>query len=93
MSLPLPSADVIVARGPFDLTGDRAMLVDHGIDIVVARNAGGDAAYAKIEAARDLGLSVVMIRRPFIPGREKVESVAEVLRWLGHDLAPRERGV
>ena len=92
-SLPLREADVIVARGPFDLAGDRAMLMQRRIDIVVARNAGGDAAYAKIEAARDLGLTVVMVRRPFIPAREKVENVADVLRWLGHDLAPTERGV
>jgi precorrin-6A/cobalt-precorrin-6A reductase len=91
--LPLREADVIVARGPFDLAGDRAMLMERRIDIVVARNAGGDASYAKIEAARALGLSVVMIRRPFIPAREKVEGVADVLRWLGHDLAPTERGV
>jgi precorrin-6A/cobalt-precorrin-6A reductase len=91
--LPLHEADVIVARGPFDLAGDRAMLVDHRIDIVVARNAGGDAAVAKIEAARTLGLPVVMVRRPFIPVREKVADVADVLRWLGHDLAPAERGV
>ena len=91
--LPLRDAEVIVARGPFALAGDRAILIDHRIDIVVARNAGGDAAYAKIEAARDLGLPVVMVRRPLIPAREKVESVTDVLRWLGHDLAPTERGV
>ncbi|MEO8784618.1 MAG: cobalt-precorrin-6A reductase [Bradyrhizobium sp.] len=93
VALPLREAAVIVARGPFDLAGDDAMLRDHRIDIVVARNAGGDAASAKIEAARDLGLPVVMVRRPFIPAREKVEDVADVLRWLGHDLAPAERGV
>jgi precorrin-6A/cobalt-precorrin-6A reductase len=91
--LPLRDAEMIVARGPFDLAGDRAMLMEHRIDIVVARNAGGDAAYAKIEAARALGLPVVMVRRPFIPAREKVEDVTDVLRWLGHDLAPTERGV
>jgi precorrin-6A/cobalt-precorrin-6A reductase len=91
--LPLGEAEVIVARGPFDLAGDRAMLMEHRIDIVVARNAGGDAAHAKIEAARALGLPVVMVQRPFIPVREKVEGVADVLRWLGHDLAPTERGV
>jgi precorrin-6A/cobalt-precorrin-6A reductase len=90
---PLPDAEVIVARGPFDLAGDRAILIDHRIDIVVARNAGGDAAYAKIAAARDLGLPVVMVRRPLIPARKKVESVTDVLRWLGHDPAPTERGV
>jgi precorrin-6A/cobalt-precorrin-6A reductase len=91
--LPLSETVVIVARGPFDVARDRAMLTDHRIDIVVSRNAGGDSASAKIEAARDLGLPMVMVHRPFIAAREKVESVAEVLRWLGHDLPPAERGV
>jgi precorrin-6A/cobalt-precorrin-6A reductase len=91
--LPLREAEVIVARGPFDRAGDRAMLTNYRADIIVAKNAGGDAASAKIEAARDLALPVVMVRRPFIPAREKVETVAEVLRWLGHDKTPAERGV
>jgi precorrin-6A/cobalt-precorrin-6A reductase len=91
--LPLPDAEVIVARGPFDRAGDRAMLTNFRADIVVARNAGGDYASAKIEAARDLALPVVMVRRSFIPARAKVETVAEVLRWLGHDKTPAERGV
>ena len=69
------------------------MLTDHRIDIVVARDAGGDSASAKIDAARELDLPVVMVRRPFIPDRPKFETVAEVLRWLGHDEAPTERGV
>jgi precorrin-6A/cobalt-precorrin-6A reductase len=92
-SLPLPDAEVIVARGPFDRAGDRAMLTNYRADIIVAKNAGGYSASAKIEAARDLALPVVMVRRPFIPAREKVETVAEVLRWLGHDKTPTERGV
>jgi precorrin-6A/cobalt-precorrin-6A reductase len=91
--LPLPNAEVIVARGPFDRAGDRAMLENFRADIVVARNAGGNAASAKIEAARDLALPVVMIGRPFIPARKTVETVAEVLRWLGHDQVSAERGV
>jgi precorrin-6A/cobalt-precorrin-6A reductase len=91
--LPLPDAEVIVARGPFDRAGDRAMLTHYRAEIVVARNAGGSSASAKIEAARDLALPVVMVRRPFIPAREKVETVAEVLGWLGHDKTPTERGV
>jgi precorrin-6A/cobalt-precorrin-6A reductase len=69
------------------------MLENFGADIVVARNAGGSAASAKIEAARDLALPVVMIRRPFIPARKTVETVAEILCWLGHDQASAERGV
>jgi precorrin-6A/cobalt-precorrin-6A reductase len=91
--LPLPDAEVIVARGPFDRTTDRALLTQHRIDIVVAKNAGGDAASAKIEAARDLALPVVMVRRPVVPPRQSVETVAEVMRWLDHETAPTERGV
>jgi precorrin-6A/cobalt-precorrin-6A reductase len=93
MPLPLPDAEVIVARGPFGRAGDRAMLTNYRAEIVVARNAGGSSASAKIEAARDLALPVVMVRRPFIPVRQKVETVAEVLDWLGHDKTPAERGV
>jgi precorrin-6A/cobalt-precorrin-6A reductase len=91
--LPLRDAEVIVARGPFRRADDRAMLSNFRAEIVVAKNAGGGAAAAKIEAARDLALTVVMVRRPFIPARETVESVADVLRWLGHDSPPAERGV
>jgi precorrin-6A/cobalt-precorrin-6A reductase len=91
--LPLPEAEVIVARGPFDRAADRAMLSRHRIDIVVAKNAGGDAASAKIDAARDLALPVVMVRRPFVPARATADSVAEVMRWLDHDATPTERGV
>jgi precorrin-6A/cobalt-precorrin-6A reductase len=91
---PLPlQAEVIIGRGPFDLAGDRALLTTHRIDIMVTRDAGGDSAYAKIEAARALGLPVLMVRRPLIPAREKVETVAEVLRWLDHDETPAVRGV
>jgi precorrin-6A/cobalt-precorrin-6A reductase len=91
--LPLPDAEVIVARGPFKRSDDRAMLANYRAEIVVAKNAGGDSASAKIEAARDLALPVVMVRRPFIPARETVETPAEVMRWLGHDKTPAERGV
>jgi precorrin-6A/cobalt-precorrin-6A reductase len=91
--LPLTDAEVIVARGPFDRAGDRAMLTDYRAEIVVARNAGGASASAKIEAARDLALPVVMVRRPLIQARQTVETVAEVLRWLGHGKTPAERGV
>jgi precorrin-6A/cobalt-precorrin-6A reductase len=92
-ALPLRDAEVIVARAPFDRAGDRAMLTKFRADIIVAKNAGGNSASAKIEAARELALPVVMIRRPFIPARETVEALAEVLRWLGHDRPPAERGV
>jgi precorrin-6A/cobalt-precorrin-6A reductase len=80
--LPLPQATVVVARGPFDVAGDTALLRAHGTEMVVAKNAGGKGAVAKIAAARALGLTVVMIDRPVIPPRRIAQSVAEVMAWL-----------
>jgi len=57
----------------------------HAIDVVVAKNAGGSGAVAKLIAARNLGVPVIMIDRPIMPARIEVQAVADVLRWLGHD--------
>lgn len=82
-ALPFP-ADVIVSRGPFMLDGELEMMRARGIAWIVARNSGGDGARAKIDAARRLGLPVIMIARPRLPERMRVESVAEIMQWLGH---------
>lgn len=82
---PLPfAADVIVSRGPFTLDSELEMLRTRGIDWIVARNSGGGGARAKIDAARRLGLPVIMISRPQLPERRRVESVDEIMQWLGH---------
>lgn len=83
--VPLPfAADVIVSRGPFTIDGETEMMRMRGIAWIVARNSGGDGARAKIDAAHLLGLPVIMISRPNLPERKRVESVAEVMQWLGH---------
>ncbi|WP_245326729.1 cobalt-precorrin-6A reductase, partial [Bradyrhizobium sacchari] len=80
---PLPfTADVIVSRGPFTLDGELEMMRARGIAWIVARNSGGDGARAKIDAARLLKIPVIMISRPKLPDRPRVESVAEVMQWL-----------
>jgi len=84
-ALPLRDAEVIVSRGPFTLEGDHELMRSRGIDRLVARNSGGLGARAKIDAARELGLPVIMIARPALPERARVESVEEVLAWLSHD--------
>lgn len=84
-ALPLPDAEVIVSRGPFTLEDDRALMQTHAIAWLVARNAGGIGARAKIDAARELGLPVVMIARPELAERSRVERVEDVLAWLSHD--------
>ena len=81
--MPLPLADVVVARGPFDVAGDSALMRDHGIELVIAKNAGGKGAVAKIAAARALGVPVVMIDRPAVPTRRVASTLGEVMAWLG----------
>ncbi|MBR0868882.1 cobalt-precorrin-6A reductase [Bradyrhizobium tropiciagri] len=83
-TLPLPDADVIVSRGPFTLDGELAMMRARGIAWIVARNSGGTGARAKIDAARELELPVIMINRPQLPHRAQVQSVTDVMQWLGH---------
>ncbi|WP_264811881.1 precorrin-6A/cobalt-precorrin-6A reductase, partial [Gluconacetobacter johannae] len=82
-ALPLPRAAVVVARGPFTQEGDMALMQAHGITHVVAKNAGGVGARAKLDAARMLGLPVILIERPATPPRPVARTAAEVMAWLG----------
>ncbi|AYJ85043.1 cobalt-precorrin-6A reductase (plasmid) [Sphingomonas paeninsulae] len=85
---------LIVDRGPFTTVGDSQLLQAHAIDLVVCKNAGGNGANAKLIAARELGLPVVMIDRPAVPDRAEIYRPEDVLVWLGHDARPdAERGV
>ena len=88
---PLPRHSVIVARGPFDVAGDVTLMRCHAVDRIVAKNAGGRGADAKLDAARLLGLPVLMIDRPAIPARHEATKLVDVLDWLDH--ADTERGV
>ncbi len=89
-ALPLPDTKVILARGPFDLAGDIALMREHAITHVVAKNAGGIGARAKLDAARALGLPVLMAQRPALPRGTIARNGAEVMTWLGHNT---DRGV
>ncbi len=86
----LPHHSLVVDRGPFAVEGDTRLLREHAIALVVCKNAGGTGAQAKLTAARDLGLPVLMIDRPAHPPRREVHDVSAVLRWLGHHA---DRGV
>jgi precorrin-6A/cobalt-precorrin-6A reductase len=83
-ALPLAGANVIVSRGPFLLAGELGLMRSRRIEWIVARNSGGAGARAKIDAARELRLPVIMIERPHLPDRLTVESVSDVMPWLGH---------
>ena len=81
--LPLPRAEAVIARGPFDVAGDLALLKNHRIEVIVAKNAVGAGAEAKLVAARELGLPVILIDRPAVPARQVARTVSEAVGWLG----------
>ncbi len=60
----LDHAELLLARPPFTLKQEKALMEEKRITVLVAKNSGGDATFAKIEAARELGLPVIMIARP-----------------------------
>ncbi|MCV3271382.1 cobalt-precorrin-6A reductase [Roseobacter sinensis] len=81
---PFPDHHVVVDRGPFSVAGDLALMRDHRISLVVSKNSGGTGAYAKIVAARKLGVPVIMIARPALPHRAELHDTAAVLDWIAH---------
>jgi precorrin-6A/cobalt-precorrin-6A reductase len=83
-----PDLRLLQARGPFERADEERLLRKERIDIMVSKNAGGTATYAKIEAARALGLPVVMIGRPHKPAGVLMADVEGCVAWL-HGLAPR----
>jgi precorrin-6A/cobalt-precorrin-6A reductase len=92
--LPLPRVTYVTARGPFSEADDRALMTAHSIDVVIAKNSGGAAAYGKIAAARALGIAVILLRRPQVSAAPAAESIEDVIAWLDHALtSAAARGV
>jgi precorrin-6A/cobalt-precorrin-6A reductase len=91
----LSRARVLAARGPFALEDELRLFRDERVEVLVSKNAGTEATHAKLEAARELGLTVVMVARPELPPAHTVSTVSEALAWLElhHHSLPIERGV
>jgi precorrin-6A/cobalt-precorrin-6A reductase len=81
LSMPLPPGKLLLDRGPFSLAKERELLSEYRIQAIVSKNSGGDDTYAKIIAARELGVHVVMVQRPRVPDGEVVTDVAGAIEW------------
>jgi precorrin-6A/cobalt-precorrin-6A reductase len=78
-----PRMTLVLDRGPYTVAGETALMREHGIGLLVTKNSGGPMTAAKLDAARDLGVQVVMVRRPPLPpGSVAVATVAEAVRWV-----------
>jgi precorrin-6A/cobalt-precorrin-6A reductase len=82
LNIQLPPGELLLDRGPFSLEQELRLLQDYRIDAIVSKNSGGDATYAKILAARELGLPIVMVQRSITPQGEVVRDVAGAIQWL-----------
>ena len=79
---PLPAHhELLLDRGPYTLAGELALVDEHRIDLVVTKNSGGIHTQAKLDAARERGLPVIVVRRPPRPAVETVTTVDGALRW------------
>ncbi|MFO1424489.1 MAG: cobalt-precorrin-6A reductase [Candidatus Competibacteraceae bacterium] len=77
---------LLCATGPFTLERELTLLRENRIDVLVAKHSGGGAVEAKLAAARQLGIPVVLLERPALPGVDR--EFAEIER-LAAELGQR----
>jgi precorrin-6A/cobalt-precorrin-6A reductase len=83
----VPRAEIIGARGPFDLHGERALFARIDCDVLISKNSGSQSTEPKLQVARELGLPVLLLRRPELPNVERefvsLDALIEALQILG----------
>ncbi len=83
---PIPQGKIILHQAPFYPEAEKKLLIEYQIGAIVSKNSGGEATYAKIIAAREIGIPIVMTKRPSLPKVERISSVEEALTWLDKNI-------
>jgi precorrin-6A/cobalt-precorrin-6A reductase len=82
LALP-PRHTLLRARGPFTLQGELTLLRQHRIELLISKDSGGHWTAAKLVAARELGLPVVLVDRPALPPAVDVATTVHAAdQWL-----------
>ena len=88
-----PNWTIMRTRGPFDAVSERALMIEHRVDVLVSKDSGGALTEAKLDVAAELGIPVVMVARPRERAAETVPdpagALAQVRELLGGDSSPR----
>lgn len=77
-----PHHEVLLDRGPYTLEGELDLIDRHGIDAIATKDSGGELTVAKLDAARERGLPVVVVRRPAGPRVPTVDAVDDATAWV-----------
>lgn len=74
---------ILLSRGPYRYDDEVALMREHRIDALVTKNSGGDMTRAKLDAAAERGIAVVMVDRPPLPsGVATVATVGAAASWV-----------
>jgi len=79
---PFEGGSYLPGRPPFSVEDEMELFFDLKVDWLVVKNSGGSASRSKLDAARDLGIPVALIRRPRQPEGPRVTTVSEALAWV-----------
>jgi precorrin-6A/cobalt-precorrin-6A reductase len=79
---PFPNGEFLIGRPPFSISDETRLFKQLEIDVLVVKNAGGDASRSKLDAARALNIPVVMINRPPRLDAEIVATVEGAMDWV-----------
>jgi precorrin-6A/cobalt-precorrin-6A reductase len=82
----LPDHRLILARGPFAIADEIALMREEHIEVLITKNSGGSATEAKLEAARAVGIEVILVERPALADVPTFETVEALMAWIASHL-------